>query len=165
MPPDHAADRNRESEGRSSASLVRDPIDPAAVLARVGGPRDGAVVLFLGTVRDHHDGRAVRGLTYEAYEEMATAVLHELVQGTLEGLREGSVHAVHRLGPLGIGEVAVAVAVSSPHRGPAFEAARLLMEELKRRLPVWKHEYYAEGDSDWVAGVPLVPDSRPGSGK
>jgi molybdopterin synthase catalytic subunit len=143
----------RHPDGTTFVAIVSDPISPDEVLSRVGGDEDGAIVLFLGTVRNHHEGRAVRGLSYEAYDGMALLVLKQLVATTAEELPGGRVAAVHRRGELGVGEVAVAVAVSSPHRGPAFDAARRLMEDLKRTLPVWKKEHYVEGESDWVAGT------------
>jgi molybdopterin synthase catalytic subunit len=145
----------RRPDGGVFAAIVDDPIQPDEVLRRVGDDEDGAVVLFLGTVRNHHEGRAVQGLTYEAYDGMALSVLQELVAKTAEKLPGGRVAAVHRRGELKVGDVAVAVAVSSPHRGPAFDGARRLMDELKRTLPVWKREHYVEGESDWVAGTPI----------
>jgi molybdopterin synthase catalytic subunit len=137
------------------ALLTDEPIRPADVLARVGHDRDGAVLLFLGKVRNHADGRPVRGIRYEAYGPMARSVLEELAREAAERLGTDRVAVVHRTGELEVGEVSVAVAVSSPHRAEAFDAARVLMEELKRRLPVWKHEIYADGTRDWVAGSPI----------
>lgn len=134
------------------ARIVHHPIRVDAVLDEVGRDRDGAVLLFLGTVRDHNEGRPVRGMRYEAYEAMARETLEEILREVAERTGVETLAAVHRVGELDIGEVSVAVAVSSPHRGEAYEASRAVMEEIKQRLPVWKKEFYADGDEDWVAG-------------
>jgi molybdopterin synthase catalytic subunit len=116
------------------------------------------VLLFVGTVRDHADGRAVDGVRYDVYEEMARPVLHAIAAEAAEILGTDRVAVVHRVGALDIGEVSVAIAVSSPHRAEAFEASRYVIEEIKKRLPVWKKERYLEGDEAWVAGaVPPTP--------
>lgn len=134
------------------SDVVTDPIDPAGVLGRVGGAADGAVLLFLGTVRDHADGRPVTGMRYDAYREMAVPVLREIA-GEAAAVAGGGVAVVHRVGELAIGEVSVAIAVSSPHRDEAYRASRLVIEEIKKRLPVWKKEFYADGEASWVEGV------------
>jgi molybdopterin synthase catalytic subunit len=138
------------------AAVVHDVIDPAEVLARVGAPEDGAVLLFLGTVRNHADGESVGGMTYEAYERMAAPVLAEIAREAAEKLGTDRVAVVHRIGELAIGEVSVAIAVSSPHRAQAYEASRYVIEEIKKRLPVWKREHYMDGRSRWVEGVQPV---------
>lgn len=135
------------------ARVSDEPIDPTDVLGRVGAPEDGAVLLFLGTVRDHAEGRAVGGLDYEAYLPMARSVLEELAREAADRLGTDRVAVQHRVGSLDVGEVSVAVAVSSPHRGEAFDAARTLMDDLKRRLPVWKREGYVDGAREWVDGT------------
>lgn len=132
-------------------------IDPSAVLEQVGALSDGAQILFLGTVRNHNEGRSVDGLRYEAYPEMAISVLEEIVAEARERFGGPRVAVVHRIGTLDIGDVAVAVAVSAPHRGEAFDAARYVMEELKQRLPVWKEERYVGGEREWVAGKEPQP--------
>ncbi len=150
---------------RVHALVSRAVIDPAAVLARVGAREDGAALLFLGVVRDHADGRPVSGMRYEAYEEMATQVLAEIAREAAERLGTDHVAVEHRYGELDIGEVSVAVAVSSPHRAEAYEASRYVIEEIKKRLPVWKKEHYADGDSAWVEGTvpePRAPARSPG---
>lgn len=128
------------------------PIDPAVLLGRVGAAEDGAVLLFLGIVRDHNQGRPVAGVRYEAYVEMAETVLHEIAQEAAGRLGTQRVVVVHRTGELAVGEASVAIAVSSPHRAEAFEASRYVIEEIKRRLPVWKQEQYADGDVRWLDG-------------
>ncbi len=134
------------------ARVVQEPIDHAALLDGVGTDADGAVLLFLGVVRDHADGRSVRGMRYDAYREMAEEVLAEIVAEAAERLGSDRVHAVHRVGELEIGEVSVAIAAASPHRAEAFDATRYVIEEIKKRLPVWKKEHYVEGSSEWVDG-------------
>ena len=134
------------------AAVTRDPIAPADVLGRVGAAEDGAVVVFLGTVRNHNDGAAVTGMTYEAYDEMATKVLAEIAGEAAERLGTDRVAVVHRVGELDIGDVSVAIAASSPHRAESFDAARYVIEEIKKRLPVWKKEHYVEAGSRWLDG-------------
>ncbi len=128
-------------------------IAPAVVLERVGAGGHGAVNLFLGVVRDSNEGRPVSGMEYEAYEAMAREQLAAIVAEAERALRGGGrVAAVHRLGDLKVGETSVAVAVSTPHRAAAFEAARRVMEEIKVRLPVWKRERYLDGSPEWLGG-------------
>ena len=135
------------------AALTHEPIDPAAVLRRVGHDEDGAAVLFLGTVRNHADDRPVNGITYEAYEEMAAPVLAEIAREAAEILGTDRLAVVHRVGELAVGEHSVAIAASSPHRAQAYEASRYVIEEIKKRLPVWKKEHYADGRDEWVEGT------------
>lgn len=144
-------------------ALTRDPIRPDEVLAAVAAPEDGAVVLFLGVVRDHNDGRPVSGLEYEAYEEMADEVLEELGREVEERWSTDRISIVHRTGALQLGEVSVAIAVSTPHRAEAYEASRYVIEQIKVRLPVWKREHYEDGERRWVRGC--RPEPGPGSGE
>jgi molybdopterin synthase catalytic subunit len=132
-------------------AVSADPIDPARLVAAVARPAGGAVVLFVGTVRDHSEGReAVTHLEYEAYggvvEDKIAEVVAEARQQWPEIL---SIAAVHRTGSLVVGEVSVGVAVSTPHRVDAFPAARYLIDELKRRAPIWKKEHWP-GGAEWV---------------
>ena len=135
------------------SEVVSRVIDPGAVLEQVGGPEDGAVLLFLGTVRNHAEGESVGGMTYEAYESMAAPVLAQIANEAAERLGTDRLTVVHRVGELAIGEVSVAIAVSSPHRAQAYDASRYVIEEIKKRLPVWKREHYTSGRSEWVEGV------------
>ncbi|HSJ09127.1 MAG TPA: molybdenum cofactor biosynthesis protein MoaE [Longimicrobiales bacterium] len=141
------------------ARITRDIIDPAMVLAAVGSAADGAVLLFLGTVREQNDGRPVSGMRYDSYAEMAEPVLGEILDAAAAQFGTDRIAAVHRVGELAVGDVAVAVAVSAPHRAAAFDAARHIMEEIKVRLPVWKHEHYIDGASRWLDGA-VPPESR-----
>ena len=132
------------------AAIVAHPIDTTAVLAEVAAAANGATVLFTGTVRELSDGRMVSGIDYDAYEAMAAEELRRIVRETSE--RFGTTHVVaeHRIGSLELGEVSVAIAVGHPHRAPAFEAARQVIEEIKLRLPVWKQELYRDGTREWA---------------
>jgi molybdopterin synthase catalytic subunit len=138
-------------------AIVRATIDPAAVLALVGDRTDGAVLLFLGTVRDHADGRPVGGLRYETYQAMAEKELNAIAGEAVRQLGTDRIAVVHRVGNLAVGEVSVAIAVSSPHRAEAYQASRFIIEEIKKRLPVWKHEQYVDGEAAWVQGRTLEP--------
>lgn len=146
---------------RVHARIVHHGIRPGSVLAEVGSHEDGAVLLFLGTVRNHADGRAVEGLRYEAYEAMAREVLEAILQEVAEATGVEKIAAVHRVGELDLGEVSVAIAVSSPHREAAYRASREVIEEIKARLPVWKKELYVGGEQEWVEG--RTPEASPAS--
>ena len=138
--------------GRDRVSVSEVPIDPAALIAGVADPAAGAVVLFLGTVRDHSPGRtAVTSLEYEAYREVVESRIAGIVA---EARRRDPLVAVavdHRVGSLGVGEVSVGVAVSAGHRPAAFSAARFIIDQLKATAPIWKKEVW-EGGADWVEG-------------
>jgi len=130
--------------------LTRDPIDHAELTEAVRSPLCGAVVTFLGTVRELTAGRKTTFLEYDAYEPMAESELRKLAE---QVARKWSLHAVaitHRLGPLDLGEIAVAVAVSSPHRREAFEAASEIMTVMKQTVPIWKKETWADGETEWI---------------
>jgi molybdopterin synthase catalytic subunit len=133
-----------------SAELTTQPIDAAALLERAQNPASGAVVLFLGTVRDFSEGRSVVGLDYDAYPSMAVATLTEIVAEARERWPLHHAEVVHRYGKMAVGEVAVALVASSAHRAEAFDAALWMMDEIKKRAPVWKCEQWAEGGADWV---------------
>jgi molybdopterin synthase catalytic subunit len=132
------------------ATLVRAPIDPIALVHAVAAPANGAVLLFLGAVRQMNDGRAVTGIDYAAYEAMALRELQSIVDEAAARFDTSDVRVVHRLGELGVEEVSVAIAVAHPHRDGAYAASRWVIEELKRRVPIWKRELYADGTREWV---------------
>jgi molybdopterin synthase catalytic subunit len=133
--------------------LVRRVIDPAALLRVVTAPDCGATSLFLGTVRDHDEEKAVHGIEYTAYEKMAGAELRRIVEEAA-GLYPGVRLAVeHRLGELAIGDISVAIAVAHAHRTPALDAGRYVIEELKKRVPIWKREAFEDGTREWVDPV------------
>jgi len=132
------------------------PIDSAALVERLRQDADGAVVLFLGTVRDHNLGRRVRYLEYQAYPEMAERELRRLEEQARERWGVNGIAVVHRTGRLEIGETAVAVAVSSAHRAEAFEAGRHIIDTLKHTVPIWKKEFF-EGGEEWIEGCDHEP--------
>lgn len=134
------------------SDVTFEPVRPEDVLDKVGGAEDGAVTLFLGVVRNANDGRPVSGMEYEGYAAMAREELSAIVAEAVRRSGGGRVAAVHRLGNLKIGDVSVAIAASSPHRAPAFDAARHVIEEIKQRLPVWKREHYLDGEPAWLDG-------------
>jgi molybdopterin synthase catalytic subunit len=129
--------------------LSTTPIDSAALAARVDSSSYGAVATFLGQVRNHHGGRAVQRLEYSAYGPMAE---QECARVVAEAEARWPVHVAlaHRIGTLGIGDVAVAVAAGGAHRDEAFAACRYVVEEVKRRVPIWKKEFYQNGAVEWV---------------
>ena len=130
--------------------LTTEPIDYFALTEGVRRPGCGAVVTFLGTVRDLTDGRVTTALDYEAYPGMAEKKLAEIEAETRARWPVGDIALVHRLGHLEVGEVSVAVAVSCPHRGEAFEACRHAIDRLKELVPIWKQENWADGSTEWV---------------
>lgn len=135
-------------------SVSEAPIDPALLVEAVRRPDAGAIVLFLGTVRDHSEGHpGVTHLEYEAYSEVVEAKIQEIVDETRSRWDIGSVAALHRIGSLGVGDESVGVAVSAGHRPEAFEAARHLIDELKSRAPIWKKEHW-DGGAEWVREGP-----------
>ena len=126
------------------------PIDLAALLAAVQSPANGASVLFVGTVREVNDGRAVTGIEYAAYLSMARRELAAIADEAAVRFATAHVAVEHRVGYLGLGEASVAIAVGHPRRAPAYEASRYVIEEIKRRVPIWKREHYADGGREWV---------------
>jgi len=129
--------------------ITSEPIELASLLASVQAPGKGGVASFLGLVRDHHEGRAVLRLDYSAYGEMAEAECGRIV-AEAEARWRVAVALRHRVGSLAIGDAAVAVVAASAHREEAFAACRYVIEEVKRRVPVWKREFYADGTTAWV---------------
>jgi len=132
---------------------VRDmPLSVDEVFAAVQHPGAGGIALFVGTVREQDGGREVSDLGYSAHPN-ALAELRAVAEQVVAGHPVLAVAAVHRVGDLGIGDLAVVVAVACPHRGAAFTACRELIDELKSRVPIWKHQTFADGEQEWV-GLP-----------
>ena len=131
--------------------MQREPIDGQALIRSVQTAGDGAVALFLGTVRDHNEGRKVTGLEYSAYEEMALQELERVRDQALERFEITRAAVVHRLGALELGATSVAVAVAAPHRAAAFDACRFMIDTLKRTVPIWKKETFEDGEV-WIEG-------------
>jgi molybdopterin synthase catalytic subunit len=130
--------------------LTRDVIDYHAITEQVRRGDCGAVVLFLGTVRDLSGERVTVALDYEAYPAMAEKKMAEIEAETRQRWPVGAMILEHRLGHLDVGEISVAVAVSCPHRAQAFEACRYAIDRLKELAPIWKKENWADGSSEWV---------------
>ncbi|MCC6380965.1 MAG: molybdenum cofactor biosynthesis protein MoaE [Dehalococcoidia bacterium] len=131
--------------------VTEDELRPEEAIAAVASPRAGAVNLFLGVVRDHNKERAVRYLVYDAYPEMAEKVMREIVTEACARFALLDCAVLHRTGPLQIGETSLLIAVSSGHRAESFEGGHWLVNEIKKRVPVWKKEVWANGE-EWVEG-------------
>ena len=125
-------------------------IDVDALQRDLENDRAGAFAAFQGWVRNHNEGRAVESLEYEAYGPIAVSEGERVLAEALERFNLLTVAAAHRVGHLQIGDCAVWVGVSAAHRGAAFDGCRYVIDELKSRLPIWKKEHYADGDSGWI---------------
>ena len=138
--------------GRVYTEVRNEALSLDEVVDSVRDPRVGGVVTFLGLVRDHDSGRGVDALGYSAHPSAETELRRVAEEAAaFEGVH--AVAAVHRTGDLVIGDAAVALAVGAEHRGQAFEACRFLIDELKTRVPIWKHQLFADGSDEWV-GTP-----------
>src|SRR5438270_8444712 len=125
-------------------AIVRRAIDLAALLAEVQDTANGATVLFVGQVREVNDGREVTGIEYTAYCEMAERELASIADDCARSFGISHLVVEHRLGTLALGEASIAIVVAHPHRGAAYDASRFVIEEVKRRLPIWKREGYVD---------------------
>ena len=130
--------------------LSETPFDVAALRAELLDARVGGYASFEGWVRDHHGGRAVIGLRYEAYAALAEQEGERILDEARDRFAILDVRCVHRTGDLAIGELAVWVGVAAAHRDAAFAACRFVIDEVKARVPIWKHERYADGDAGWL---------------
>jgi len=149
------------SSGKARVALVREPIDSAAILSEIKSGPDGAVCVFDGIVRDNTQGRQTLHLDYEAYEEMALRQMRLLRSEAIEHMGVREVAIVHRLGRLYVGETSVYIAVASAHRAAAFDACRWVIDTLKKTVPIWKKEQFADG-ALWADGEPF-PEELPGT--
>ena len=131
-------------------AMVEAPIDAAALRQRLASPRAGAVACFEGTVRNQHEGKEVLGLGYQAYVELAEREGEAIVGEAMQRFELESALAAHRVGELALGETSVWVGVAAPHRAAAFDACRYVIDEIKRRVPIWKQEHYRDGKSEWL---------------
>ncbi len=138
--------------------LTNNVIDHAGLADRVRRTDCGAVVVFLGTVREMTEGRQTTALEYQAYPEMAQKKMAALEQETRARWPVGEMVLIHRLGRLELGEVSVGVAVSCPHRAQAFEACRHAIDRLKEIVPIWKQENWIDGSNEWIH--PEVPQTE-----
>ena len=135
--------------------LTEGELDPRALEQECRTDRDGAVVTFAGTTRDHNDGAQVISLSYEAYTEMAQRVMCVLFEEAVKRFPITRARVAHRLGDVPVGEASVIVVVASPHRAPAFEACRFLMDRLKDEVPIWKREKLSDGAGErWIGDLP-----------
>ena len=132
------------------SAVVERALAPSALLAEVASTANGATVLFVGTVREMNDGREVTGIDYAAYSAMAESELEAIVREVAERFDTAHVVAEHRIGTLGLGDASIAIAVAHPRRAAAFDAARMVIEAVKQRVPIWKREHYADGSREWV---------------
>jgi molybdopterin synthase catalytic subunit len=136
-------------------SIFEHPIDVETLLANVRDDSAGATVLFLGTVRNHNDGYTVSGIYYEAYVRMAEEAIAKIEEETVKRWNLKKFAAVHRVGNLKIGEVSVAIAVSSEHRDEAFEAGRYAIDRIKTEVPIWKKERISDRGEMWAQGTSI----------
>jgi molybdopterin synthase catalytic subunit len=133
-----------------SFKITPEPIDPLALKRELERSTAGACVTFEGWVRNHNDGEAVQALEYEAHVGIAEKEGARIVAEALEKFAVTAIRCEHRIGKLAIGDCAVWVGVSADHRGPAFDACRYVIDEVKARVPIWKKEHYASGATGWV---------------
>ena len=131
-------------------AIVTEPIDTAAVLREVESPTHGASILFVGTVRETNAGKSVSGMDYSAYTAMAEREMFGIATEAASKFSGSFVVIVHRVGALAVGEPSVAIATSHAHRDEAYSASRYVIEQLKKRVPIWKREHYVNGSRDWV---------------
>lgn len=134
----------------STARLTTAEIDVASLTRDVSGADRGAVSIFLGTVRNTNEGRAVDGIDYSAYDAMAIAEMNRIVAEAEARYPGVAIALEHRTGTLAVGDISVAIACAHAHRAPALDANRYVIEELKHRVPIWKREHYLDGTSEWV---------------
>jgi molybdopterin synthase catalytic subunit len=145
--------------------LTRNPLAVEALLVEVQGPERGGTCVFLGTVRRDDD---VTGIEYSAYDDMANAEIKRMLAEAAERWPEARVTLQHRLGVIPVGEASIAIAAAAPHRDDAFAACRYVIEEVKKRLPVWKKEVRIDGTTNWVdpsGPHPLTPSPHGGEGE
>jgi molybdopterin synthase catalytic subunit len=139
------------------APLVLEPLVEAVSRTEGVQGRDGAVATFLGLVRNHHQGRRVLYLEYEAYEPLARRTIERIAREAAERWPTVRLALHHRIGRVDVGEASVVIAAASPHRAEAFAACRYAIERVKQILPVWKHEFFEDGDV-WIEGATVDPD-------
>ena len=129
--------------------LTEDPIDSAALARQTMRSSDGACVVFEGVVRDHHEGRAVESIFYDAYRPMAEKEIEKVVRGVESEWSDVRVAVIHRLGHLGVGDVSISIVCTAPHRGDAYAASRATIDRVKQTVPIWKKERGPDGE-EWV---------------
>ena len=145
----------------STARLTTQSIDVSTLTREVASEDRGAISIFLGTVRNSNEGRAVNGIDYSAYDAMAVAEMNRIVDEALSRFPGVAIALEHRIGTLDVGDVSVAIACSHAHRAAALDANRYVIEELKRRVPIWKREHYLDGTSEWVDPLRRPAEATP----
>jgi len=135
-------------------------LDLAALVGRVQSPSRGGIACFVGTVRDHHGGRSVVRLDYSAYAAMAELELERILDEAEQRFDVHSLIVEHRTGRLELGDVSVALVVAHEHRAPALDCTRFVIEEIKKRVPIWKMEHYEDGTREWVDPTRAAETSR-----
>ena len=134
----------------SRFALVQREIDPASLIKEIASAEYGATSLFIGTVRGVNDGRSVSGIDYSSYTAMAEAELERILDEAEDRFGVSALIVEHRVGPLSLGDVSVAIAAAHAHRAPALDCTRYVIEEIKKRVPIWKMEHYIDGTREWV---------------
>jgi molybdopterin synthase catalytic subunit len=134
----------------SRAAIVTREIDVGALMAAAKSSEYGAVSVFAGTVRDVNDGRGVTAIDYSAYTSMAESELASIIAEAKDRFGVSAIIVEHRVGALEIGDVSVAIVAAHAHRAPALDCTRFVIEEIKRRVPIWKREHYADGTREWI---------------
>ena len=129
--------------------LTDEPFDPAALVRSTMRTGDGACVVFEGVVRDHHEGKAVESIFYEAYRPRAEKEMDKIVRDVRSQLPDVAITVAHRLGLLGVGDASIVIVCTSPHRAEAYEASRMLIDRIKETVPIWKKER-GPGGEEWV---------------
>lgn len=132
------------------SSVITREIDPASLINEVASPEHGAISVFIGTVREVNEGRTVSAIEYSVYKSMADAELERILDEAEERFGVSALVVEHRIGLLGLGDVSVAIAAAHAHRAPALDSIRYVIEEIKKRVPIWKKEHYADGTREWV---------------
>jgi molybdopterin synthase catalytic subunit len=135
--------------------LTEDRLDLDALLAETEDPSCGGVVVFSGDIRNHNEGRSVTGITFEAHETLASKAIEALEKEVLARFDVAQCRIQHRTGDIPVGESSVLIVVRAAHRAEAFDGCRHAIDELKERVPIWKREHYADGDSSYLEGKPL----------
>ncbi len=141
-------------------AIVARVIDPAALIAEVGSPAYGAISSFIGTVREVNDGRKVSAIEYSAYTAMAESELTRILDEAEECFGVQAVVVEHRTGTLEIGDVSVAIVAAHEHRAAALDCTRFVIEEIKKRVPIWKMEHYVDGTREWADPTRAAEASR-----
>jgi molybdopterin synthase catalytic subunit len=148
-------------ESLSLARIQTEPLELAPLLSLTEREECGAMALFAGTVRNHHEGRAVTHLIYTAHAPLCERIIADIERETREQFNVPECRIVHRIGQLGIGEVAIYAIVRSPHRAESFAALRYAVDSTKHRAPIWKEEFYPDGTSSFVQGCCIAEGHEP----